>query len=154
MSQCRPSGRRTGTFGNRATVRSFTSPCPTEPRITRPLVAPRSIAATAFTVHSKSLARYLWRRAVRMHTASRQRYRATGRQRPSSEEGRGHARVDGDVQAGGVAEVRAGEHGDRVRDRLGEHLALQDGALGVEPAELLLRDPVRLGPVRAPAGGE
>ncbi|GMA91465.1 hypothetical protein GCM10025869_19940 [Homoserinibacter gongjuensis] len=44
--QCRPSGVRTGAFGKRATSSRRSSPCVRWPRITRPLVAPRSTAAT------------------------------------------------------------------------------------------------------------
>src|SRR3954454_20884207 len=90
-----------------------------------------------------------------MRTAPRPTYRA--RDTPvaaSSEEGGRDAGVDRHVQARRVAEVRAGDRGDRVRDVLRQHLALQDRALRVELPELLLRDAVGLRPVRAPARGE
>ena len=45
-SQCRPSARRTAPFGKRAASTSSSVPGPSRPTITRPLVAPRSTAAT------------------------------------------------------------------------------------------------------------
>src|SRR3712207_8191225 len=48
----------------------------------------------------------------------------------------------------------AGEGEDGVGDVLGQHLALEQGALGVELPELLLRHPVDRGALGAPAAGE
>src|ERR1700712_2892694 len=123
-SQCSPSGRATGPLGNRATVSSSRVSTPTRPRTTRPLDAPRSTAATV-TVTS-----------------------------PLPQERGGHAGVDGDVQAGGVGELGAAEHVDRVGDVLGEDLTLEDRALGVEGTQVLLLDAVDRGAVGAPAAGE
>ena len=51
-----------------------------------------------------------------------------------AQEGGGDAGVDGDVQAGGVDEFAAGEDEHGVGDVLGQHLALEQGPLGVERA--------------------
>src|SRR3954463_9160312 len=104
--------------------RSRSSFAATVPRMTRPLVAPRSMAATDF-IAAPPLARYPRRGAVGVRTAWRRGHRA--RLRTSSQEGGGDARVDRDVEARRVAEVGAGQHGHRVRHVLGENLAFQDG---------------------------
>lgn len=64
---------------------------------------------------------------------------------PSSKEGGGDAGVDGDVQPGGVAEVARAEHEHRVGHVLGKYFALEQGALGVVLAEVLLVDAVHGG---------
>src|SRR6476659_3300576 len=125
MSQWRPSGRRTGSFVNRWTSVSSSSVGATRPTITRPLDAPRSTAATSRPV--------------------------TG---GSPEEGRRDARVDRDMEARGLAQVATDKREDRGRDMLGQDLALEQRPLRVELAELVLRDPVRPGAVRAPTLGE
>src|SRR5690606_10630393 len=59
-----------------------------------------------------------------------------------------------DVQAGRAGELRTGEHVHGIRDVLGHDLALEDGAVRVELAEILFGDAVGRGTVRAPSGGE
>ena len=125
----RPSSRRaagaaTAPLGKRCTsVERAASAGPTAPTITRPLDAPRSTAATTDP--------------------------ATGR---SPQERGGDAGVDGDVQPGGVAQS-SGPHStnDGVGDVLGQHLALEQGALRVERAELLLRRRRRPRPASRPS---
>src|SRR5689334_549746 len=72
----------------------------------------------------------------------------------SSKERRRHARVDRDEQPGGEGQVAAGQREDRRGNVLWEHLFLQQRALGVERAKLLLGDAVDGGALRAPAAGE
>ena len=55
--------------------------------------------------------------------------------RGSPQEGGGDARVDWDVQSGGLAEVAAGQREDRRGDVLGQDFALEQRPLGVELAE-------------------
>ena len=124
-SQCRPSPRSTGPFENRATVSISRVSGPTRPTTTRPLEAPRSTAATVTVM---------------------------GRQRSSRR--CGDTGVDRHVQSGGVGEVGAAEHEDGVRDVLGQHLALEDGPLGIERSEVLLLHAVDRRALRAPAAGE
>src|SRR5262245_66090276 len=124
-SQCSPSVRSTGPFGNRATVSIESSLGPTRPRTTRPLEAPRSTAATVMALLIRS-----------------------------AQERCGHAGVHRHVQPGGVGELGAAEHEDRVGDVLGQHLALEDRPLGVELAQVLLLDPVDRGALGAPAASE
>src|SRR4051794_23852068 len=132
-SQCSEPPTRTAPLAKRCTSCSSSVPGPTSPTMTRPEVAPRSTAATR-TVRGVP--------AVPVIADT------------SSQEGRRHARVDRDVQAGGVREVGAAEHEHRVGDVLRQHLALEDRALRVELAEVLLLDAVDRGAVRAPAAGE
>src|SRR4029077_13680056 len=79
------------------------------------------------------------------------RRRRAGR---SPEEGRRDTRVDGDVEAGRLTQIAAGQGEDRGRDVLGQDLALEQRSLGIELAELVLWDAVRPGPIRTPALGE
>src|SRR6478609_8006119 len=131
MSQCRPSGVSTGLFGKRVTVVASSVSGPTCPTMTRPLVAPKSIAATAPEVIGRTRRLRAFRLVAKTRTerapASRsvlaQRPEATtrslsersetkGREPPnpgSSEEGGGDAGVDRDVQAGGAAQLGSGE---------------------------------------------
>src|ERR671910_2431532 len=124
MSQCRPSGVATGRFGKRATISVRTRPPSIAPTTTRPLVAPRSTATT-----------------VPMTTQS-------------AKERCCDAGVDRNVEACGLAEVLSGQHGHGGGDVLGENFALEDRALCVEGAELLLGNAVGLGALRAPSAGE
>src|SRR5665647_3671405 len=91
--------------------------------MTRPLEAPRSTAAYAFTV---------------VHL----RPRAASTSVRSSQEGGRDAGVNGDVKAGGVAEVGGAEHEHGVRHILGQHLALEQRALRVVLAQIFLRHAV------------
>src|SRR4051794_29914549 len=135
-SQCRVGPTRTGPFGNLLTSSSSRRSGPTRPTITRPLEAPTSTAAT------RALLRWL--------TCAPRTARATG----SAQEGGGDAGVDRHVQPRGAGQLAAGEGEDRVGDVLGKHLTLQQGALRVELAELVLRHAVDRGPAGAPAAGE
>src|SRR4051794_12123890 len=99
-------------FGKRCTGSSSILPFRTLPAITRPPDAPMSTAP---------------------NTGSRWR---------SPQERGGDAGVDRDVQTGGVAEVGRAEHEDGVGDVLRQHLPLEEGALGVVLAQLLLGDAV------------
>src|SRR4051794_15401196 len=110
MSQCSVPPTRTGSLANRATGSSSSRPGSTRPAITRPLDAPRSTAANTPSVIRRS----------------------------SSQESGRDAGVDRDVEAGGVRKFAAGEHEHRVGHVLGQHLALEQGPLGVVLAELLL----------------
>jgi hypothetical protein len=58
------------------------------------------------------------------------------------------------VQARGQRQVTAGEREHGAGDVLREHLLLQQGALGVVGAELVLGHAVDRGALRAPAAGE
>src|SRR5919112_685688 len=98
MSQCRPSGVATGRFGKRATISVRTRPPSIAPTTTRPLVAPRSTAATV----------PITRRSAKERCCD--------------------AGVDRDVQACGLAEVVSGQHGYGGGDVLAEHFALEDRA--------------------------
>src|SRR6184192_4298148 len=74
---------------------------------------------------------------------------------PTSAQERGrHPGVDGDVQPSGVGQVPAGEGEDGGGDVLGEHLALEEGPLGVELAQLVLGYAVHGGALGAPPAGE
>src|SRR6218665_2720523 len=106
--QCSPSGVRTGAFANRDTSSRRMPESSTCPRMTRPLVAPRSTAATA---------------PLRVLMAGL-----------AQERGR-DARIHRHVQPGGVREVGSGDGGDGVGDVLGQPFAFEDGALRVEGAE-------------------
>src|SRR5699024_87760 len=66
----------------------------------------------------------------------------------------GDSGVHRDVQARGVSHVRAGDDVDGVGDVFGEHFAFEQGALGVEGAEVFFLDAVGRGAVGAPSGGE
>src|SRR5512142_456612 len=107
MSQYSVPPASTGSFGNRLTSWSSTPSADTWAAITRPLDAPRSTPATATAL-------------IR-----------AGPRASSSEERRGDPRVDGDEQSGGEREVPAGECEDGCGDVLGQHLALEQGPLGV-----------------------
>jgi hypothetical protein len=58
------------------------------------------------------------------------------------------------VQAGRPGEVAAGQREDGVGHVVGQHLALEQGPLGVELAQVLLLDPVDRGAGGTPAAGE
>src|SRR3954447_25952258 len=120
-----PSSWRTPPLGKRWTSSRRSVSAPTSATITRPEVAPRSNATQRFI-------------AVRA----------------SSQEGSCDTGVDRDVQPGRVRHVRTAEHEHGVGTVLGQHLALEQGALGVELAEVLLLHAVDLGTLRAPAAGE
>src|SRR5680860_16576 len=122
---------RTGLLGKRATGRMLNSLCPTWPSITRPLDAPRSIAATVpaeVTTCAPPPCRQLWphrttvpgTRATVVRTGHN--WAANGR---SSQERGGDAGVDGNVQTSRVAEIAGAEHEHGVRHVLGHHLALE-----------------------------
>src|SRR6478752_7148569 len=102
-------------LGKRCTSSRRRVSTPTSATITRPEVAPRSKATQRFT-----------------------------RTWASSQECSGDARVDRDVQPGRVRHVRTTQREHRVGAMLGQHLTLEQGALGVELAEVLLLDPVDL----------
>src|SRR5215212_6247141 len=133
-SQRRVPEVRTGRLGNRCASASSSRPGPTRAAMTRPLDAPRSTAArvSSSLMARLRLAPLLARSSLRCSLA----------RRPSAEEGRSDAGIDGDVQAGGAGRVAAGEGEDGVGDVVGQHLALEQGPLGVELAELLLGDTV------------
>ena len=69
-------------------------------------------------------------------------------------EGGCDAAVDGEERAGRDAELAADEDGHRGGDVLREDLLLQQRALGVEAAEVVDRNAVRLGPLLRPVAGE
>ena len=115
----------TGPLRNRLTSCSSTArPAPTRPSMTRPLDAPRSTAASD-------------RRPCAHRRNAAATPESTGMCRP----------VVCDRSPAGQR-----EHG--VGDVLGQHLALEQGALGVVGAELLLRHAVDGGALGAPAAGE
>src|SRR6478735_1149042 len=154
-SQWSPSGRCTGVVAKRCASVSTSSSGPTRPVITRPLVAPRSTAAKAASCREVAgmgtLIRSGRSRAPVMRgTASGARQGGAR----SAQEGRRHTGVDGDVETGGVCEIPARQGEDGVGDVLREHLALEDGALGVELAQLLLLDAVGRRALGSPAGRE
>src|SRR6476659_6203915 len=101
-------------LANRWTTSMVIEPSRTTPTTTRPLEAPMSMAATVVG-GAGSLIRT-----------------------SSAQEGGGDAGVDGDVQTGGVGQVGGAEHEHGVGHVLGQHLPLQQRALGVVLAELLL----------------
>src|SRR6185312_14716812 len=139
MSQCSVPPASTGPFGNRLISCSSTPSLATRAAITRPREAPRSTPATITPLFTPVPAPA----SVRASTL-----------RVSSQERLRHARVDRDEQPGGEGQVAAGQREDRRGDVLREHLFLQQRALGVERAELLLGDAVDGGALRAPAAGE
>src|SRR4029450_14016465 len=104
MFQCSPSGMRTGSLGKRCTASTLSCSGAKGPSITRPLVGPRSTAATHPLV-----------------TACPR----------SPEESGGNAGVDGNMQTGRVTEIGRAEHEHRIGDVLGEHLAIQQRPGGV-----------------------
>ena len=69
----------------------------------------------------------------------------------SPQEGGGYSGVDRDVEAGRLAQVAADEGEDRGCHVLGQDLLLQQRALGVELAELVLGDTVDRAPGRRPS---
>ena len=72
----------------------------------------------------------------------------------SSQERCGHSGIDRDVQSGRQCEVAARECEHRGRDVLRQDFALQQGALCVVGAKVLLGDAVDGRPLRTPALGE
>src|ERR1700712_1532632 len=127
-----PSWDRTPPLGKRCTSSSSrtSGSTPTRATITRPEVAPRSTAT------------------IRLGSVMARPSSQAGSPEPaSSQEGRRDPRVDGDVQPGGVRQVRTAQYEDRVGAVLGKHLALEQGALGVELAQVLLLHAIDLGPL-------
>src|SRR4051812_21945338 len=114
MSQCRVPRTGTGSLGNRLVSTSSSRPGPTRPIMVRPLEAPRSMAATTADFMTPLPCRRL-----------------------AQEPGR-DAGVDGDVQPGRPRQLSRGEHEHGVGDVLRQYLALEQGALGVVLAELVL----------------
>src|SRR3954454_2003964 len=123
---------RTGRLANRCTSCRSRRSGPTRAAMTRPLEAPRSTAAKVFSelIARLRLAPLLARSSLRCSLARRPR--------DSPQEGSRDAGVDRDVQAGRAGQVAAGQREDGVGHVLGQHLAFEDGPLGVVLAELLL----------------
>src|SRR5258708_29932187 len=73
---------------------------------------------------------------------------------PSAQERGSDARVDGDVQAGRLCEIAARQRKHCGRDMLGQHLVLEDRALGIESPQLLFWHAVDSSAFGTPAAGE
>src|SRR5215211_687209 len=166
MLQCSPSVIRTGSLGKRCTSSTLSSSGPRWPSITRPLVAPRSTAATHPLViacpstgsgHICGLSPSKPARSCPSTGAVLSPSKGSGhvpQLKASPQESGGNAGVDGNVQAGGVTQIGRAEHEDRVGDVLRQHLALQQRARRVVLAQLLLGHPVDSGSLGSPAACE